>query len=164
MYGWIFIFQSLPFDWNIYFLNLKILLFLLLWLTVDVHLDFPVCFLSACNKIFRMALVYLICWRQTVSVFVCLKMLPLWLFFFRMSNMLEENKCQFRILHPAEISFKNEDDVKTYHSTELLVLPTPKLLFSSNSKNWSGEHKNIEVIRDSSSFFFISYPVLSYIL
>lgn len=79
-------------------------------------------------------------------------------------NMLEENKCQFRILHPAEISFKNEDDIKTYHSTELLVLPTPKLLFSSNSKNWSGEHKNIEVIRDSSSFFFISYPVLCYIL
>ena len=31
-----------------------------------------------------------------------------------MSNMLEENKSQFRILHLSKLSFKNEDKMKTY--------------------------------------------------
>jgi len=60
--------------------------------------------------------------------------------------MLEENKCQFRILHLAKLSFKNEDKMKTYHFTELLVLSIPNLLFPGNPNNLGREHKNIEVI------------------
>lgn len=76
----------------------------------------------------------------TVSAFLCLKMSPLWLFFSHMSKMMKktpsiQNSSIKNILRKQRLN----KDISS--STELLVLPTPNLLFPSKPQIWTGSTK-----------------------